>query len=169
MLIPELKSFSEDANTVVDDYSLVKKDPDTEEGQIAIADEVEQAMSKCAKENMVFFNNGEEALKEFCSSEEYAAIQEARRLGKRTYVRLGMKDDLTRRSNMACLILAREHNDPLWKKLAKIREAEKKTREAIYAKYGNQANRIAKISQREHIKDMKSMPSAPTFNLANPN
>ena len=86
---------------------------------------------------------------------------------KKTFVRLGKADDLQRRKNMACLILARENNDPLFKKLAKNRLQERKIRNAIYKRYGNKADRVAKISQKQHIKDMQKMKALPAIQFNN--
>ena len=82
-------------------------------------------------------------------------------MSKRTFVRLGKNDDLTRRKNMACLIIAREKKDPLFNKLALNRVKERQLRQQIFKKYGHMADRIAKKSQVKHIKDMKKMKALP--------
>ena len=84
-------------------------------------------------------------------------------MSKKTFVRLGKTDDLTRRTNLACLILARENKDPLWKKLAINRVNERKIRNAIYNRYRNKGARIAKLSQKQHIKDMQKMKALPAI------
>ncbi len=162
MIFEDLNAMKEAEE--ITDIDILVKDPNTAEGQEAIADEIESNMKSCALENMTYFENGEQALKEFCNSEEVAAMLEARKMSKRTFVRLGKNDDLTRRRNMACLILARENKDPLFDKLAQNRVKERKIRNAIYARYGAKAERIAKLSQKKHIVDMKKMPSMPSFN-----
>lgn len=149
----------------VNDVDLVDKNPDTQEGQEAIASEINNNLQEAALENLTFLENGEQALKEFCSSEEVQALVEARRMSKRTFVRLGKTDDLTRRKNMACLILARENKDPLFKKLALNRVQERKIRNAIYKRYDHKAERIAKLSQKQHIKDMQKMKALPAIKL----
>lgn len=128
-----------------------------------IAREVEANMQQAALENVCFFENGEEALKEFATSEAAQAMLEARKMSKRTFVRLGQNDDLTRRTNMTCLILAREKKDPLFDKLAANRIKEREIRGAIYKKYGHIAGRIAVLSQKKHIKDMRKMKSLPAI------
>lgn len=152
---------SSDEGELVD--GLVNKDPNTEEGVNSIADEVENAMQDSTLEAMSLFAGGEEALKEFCESESGQALLEARKLGKKTYVRIGKTDDLKRRTNLASLILAREHKDPLFNKLALNRVKERKLRNAIYQKYGNKAARIAKMSQVKHQKVMRKMPNFNPF------
>lgn len=148
------------------DVDMVVKDPETQEGLESIADEIETNMQQSALESMTYFENGEEVLKEFCASEEAQALLEARKMSKKTFVRLGKNDDLTRRTNMACLILAREKKDPLFNKLALNRVKEKQIRNAIYKKYQNMAKRLAMLSQKKHIQAMKQMPSI-NFNAFN--
>ena len=128
-----------------------------------IAAEVERNMQESALSNLGFFEGGEEAVNEFCQSDEAQALLEARKMAKRTFVRLGKNDDLQRRTNMGCLILAREANDPLFKKLALNRVQERKLRNVLFKKYGKKAQRIAIISQKKHIKDMKTMKALPVI------
>ena len=85
-------------------------------------------------------------------------------MSKKTFVRLGKNDDLTRRKNMACLIIAREKKDPLFNKLALNRIKERQLRQQIFKKYGNLADKIAKKSQQKHIKDMRKMPALKNLN-----
>lgn len=155
--------ITESDNTELNDIDAVNTDPDTEEGAINLASEVERACQESALQNVAFFENGEQALKEFCQSEQVQALVEARKMSKKTFVRLGKTDDLTRRTNLACLILARENKDPLWKKLAINRVNERKIRNAIYNRYRNKGARIAKLSQKQHIKDMQKMKALPAI------
>ena len=163
MIFEDLNAMKEAEE--ITDIDILVKDPNTAEGQEAIADEIESNMKSCALENMTYFENGEQALKEFCNSEVVAAMLEARKMSKRTFVRLGQNDDLTRRRNMTCLILAREKKDPLFDKLAKNRIKEREIRSAIYKKYGHMAERIAVLSQKKHIKDMRKMKSLPSIKV----
>ena len=158
-------TYVNEATDDASDVDAVVKDPDTEAGQEAMAKEIEANCRESALTNLPFFENGEQALKEFCNSEEVQALVEARKMPKKTFVRIGKDDDLTRRTNMACLILARENKDPLFDKLAKNRVMERKLRNAIYKRYMNKATRLAKISQKQHIKDMKKMAALPKITL----
>ena len=155
-------TYVNEATDDASDVDAVVKDPDTEAGQ---AKEIEANCRESALTNLPFFENGEQALKEFCNSEEVQALVEARKMPKKTFVRIGKDDDLTRRTNMACLILARENKDPLFDKLAKNRVQERKLRNQIYRRYRNKATKIAKMSQKEHIKDMQKMKALPAVNL----
>lgn len=158
-----------DANldTAEDVDGLQNKDPETEEGAENIAKEIETNIQAAALESLTYFEGGDQAIKEFCQSEEAQVLVEARKMSKRTFVRLGKVDDLTRRKNMACLIIAREKKDPLFNKLALNRVKERQLRQQIFKKYGNLADKIAKKSQQKHIKDMKKMPALKKFNPFN--
>lgn len=158
------ETLNQNVDTSLDDVVL-NKDPETAEGTDNIAKEIEANMQAAALESVSYFEGGEEAVKGFTESAEIQSLVEARKIPKKTFVRLGKADDLTRRENMACLIIAREKNDPLWKQLADIRKKERKTRNQIYARYKNQAKRIARISQKQHIKDMQHMKALPKISL----
>lgn len=134
-------------------------DPETEEGMDAIAAEIENNMQAAALESMTYFTNGEEVQKSFIESAEVQALVEAKKMSKKTFVRLNKNDDLTRRENLASLILARNAKDPLFTKLALNRKKERELRTAIFNKYGNKAKMIARRSQQAHIKNSKTLPA----------
>lgn len=136
-------------------------DPNSAEGVQAAAEEVERAIQAQALESMTYFEGGEEALKKFTESAEVQALVEARKMAKHTFVRLNKTDDLQRRTNLACLVLARAHKDPLWTKLAANRRMERKLRNAIYAKFKNKAAIVARKSQQVHIKAMRKQKDTP--------
>ncbi len=154
-------SYLNEAETDVDikdDVDDLMDDPNDDD---AMAAEVEKHMTTAALEAVSYFEGGEEAVKAFTESAEVQALVEARKLSKKTYVRLNKNDDLQRRSNLACLVLAKNHKDPLWAKLAKNRIMERKLRNAIYAKYKNKAALIARKSQVQHVKAMRKLPALP--------
>lgn len=136
-------------------------DPETEEGMKAIMDEIEGNMLAKAMEEVTFFDGGEEAQKAFTESAEVQALVEARKMSKKTFVRLNKNDDFTRRAHLASLILARNAKDSLFTQLALNRVKERKLRAAIFKKYESKAKIIAKKSQAQHIKNMKKMPALP--------
>lgn len=146
----------DDIDIVAGDY-----DPDSAEGIEAMASEVEQHMTTAALEAVSYFEGGQEAVQKLVESAEMQALVEMRKIPKQTFVRLNKNDDLHRRSRLACLVLAKKHNDPLWEKLAQNRIKEKKIRNAIYAKYGNKANIIARKSQIQHMKAARKLPDLP--------
>lgn len=149
------------ANDEVDSLVAADLDPDSTEGIEAMAAEVENHMTTTALEAVSYFEGGEEAIQHFTESADVQALVEARKMPKRTFVRLNKSDDLQRRSNLACLVLAKAHKDPLWTKLAQNRVKERKLRNAIYVKYRNKANMVARKSQLQHQKIARNLPSLP--------
>ena len=151
-----------DANVVNDiDLAANIADPETEEGMDTIAAEVENNMQAAALESVNYFEGGEEAQKSFIESAEVQALVEARKMSKKTFVRLNKNDDFLRRAHLASLILARNNKDPLFNKLALNRVKERQLRNAIFKKYESKAKLVAKKSQIQHIKAMKKMPALP--------
>ena len=100
----------------------------------------------------------DESLAEFCSPNGYGSVLvEAGKMRKKTLVRLGKNDDLSRRETMAAMTLAKRAKDPLWDKLALNRVKERELLGKIKQKYGNKANKLAKAGQKDYIKNR--MPS----------
>lgn len=97
----------------------------------------------------------EQQIKEFCESAEAEALLEKGVFKKPTLVRLGKADDLKRRQKLTAFELAKQNNDPLWKKLVKNRKEEKRLIAAIMKKYGNKAEKVAKVAQKDYIKATK--------------
>ena len=116
--------------------------------------------------------NMDELMEQFFFDEHYADSDEEKRAliesadsilleknnitNKKTLVRLNKNDDLTRRSTMAAMQIAKDKNDALWKALVKNRIQERKLLRAIKKKYGNAATRVAKIAQRNYLKGSKN-------------
>lgn len=140
-------------------------EPGSQAEEDAAAIEVEKNMLIAATESVTFFEGGEEAQKSFMESAEVQTLVEARKMSKKTFVRLNKNDDFTRRAHLASLILARNAKDPLFSKLALNRVNERKLRNAIFKKYETKAKSIAKKSQAQHVKNMKKMPALPKINI----
>ena len=162
------ENIREDATeTTGDVVDILEPDPSASDEQFmdAAANAVEALAQNAALEAVTFFEGGKEAVEKFEeaveSEGENGYVNEARRLVKKTYVRLNKSDDLQRRSHLACLVLAKAHKDPLWTKLALNRIKERKLRNAIYKKYGNKANMVAKRSQLVHIRNSRKLPALP--------
>lgn len=153
------------AGTNVVDIISGEVDPNTEDGIEALAAEVENNMQAAALESVTYFEGGEEAQKSFTESAEIQALVEARKMSKKTFVRLNKNDDFTRRAHLASLILARNAKDPLFKKLAINRMNERKLRNAIFKKYEAKSKLVAKKSQQQHIKTMKKLPALPKISF----
>lgn len=125
----------------------------------AIADQVNGYLEENALDAVAYFTNGEEFQREYVEAAN--VLTEARKLSKNTYVRLNKNDDLARRESMACILLARQSKDPLFKKYAIARHKERALRKQIFAKYRARGARIAKLSQKKHIADMRKLPPLP--------
>lgn len=92
-------------------------------------------------------------LKLWCNSEEAKALCEAGALRKPTLMRLSKQDDAKRRTKIAAYTMARNNNDPLYKKLIKYRQLWKQTSDKLVQKYGSKAARVAYKGQQEYIKN----------------
>ena len=86
--------------------------------------------------------------------EQMDVLTEAKKISRKTIVRLNKNDDLTRRTGMAALQLAKDNNDTLWKKLVKNRIMERKLLAAIRKKYANKAQLAARKGQRAYVSNV---------------
>lgn len=102
--------------------------------------------------------NSDEKRKEFVNSEHAQAMVEAGIIGRKTLVRLSKMDDLERRIGMAAIQLSKESNDSLYDQLIKVRIKERELLEKINNKYANKATRVARMGQKEYLKN--KMPVA---------
>lgn len=109
---------------------------------------------------MFFYDDisrGTEAqIKEFCESDTAKALLEKGVFKKPTLVRLGQADDLKRRNKLTAFTLAKQNKDSLWTQLVENRKKEKKLIGKIMQKYGNKAEKVAKVAQKEYIKKARS-------------
>ena len=112
--------------------------------------------------------NMDELMEQFFYDEHYADSDEEKRAliesadavlleksnisSRKTMVRLNKNDDITRRTTMAALQIAKDNNDSLWKALVKNRVQERKLIGEIVKKYGTKAERAAKVGQKEYLK-----------------
>jgi hypothetical protein len=102
--------------------------------------------------------HGSEAqIKQFCESEEAKVLTEKTVLNKPTLMRLSKTDDQKRRVKLIAYQLAKENNDPEWNKLKKYTALRKQSIRKIMKKYGKKAERVAKVAQKEYIKNSKSV------------
>lgn len=105
-------------------------------------------------------------VQEFCESELAEYLQEAQVLNKKAMMRLDKASDSKRRTKLIAYQLAKEANDPAWKKMVLFREKMKEQRAILMKKYGKKAQKIAVKAQKEYIKAAKSRPSDPTFGMS---
>ena len=99
----------------------------------------------------------EDKIHEFCQPGGVGEqlVKEAK-LSKKTLVRLNKQDDLTRRTKMGALLLAKEKNDPLYAKLVKNRQQKRDLVDKIMKKYGSKGQRVAKQAQAEYLHGNRS-------------
>lgn len=98
------------------------------------------------------FGSVSDSAKKTFIQENATFIEEGKgRVSKKTIVRLNKNDDLSRRTTMAALQIARDKNDPLWQKLVSNRVLERKLLASISKKYGAKAGIVAKVAQREYL------------------
>lgn len=98
-----------------------------------------------------------EQIREFCESPEAQILVEKQVLNKPTLHRLSAKDDLKRRIKLASYQMAKDNKDPLWDKLVKYQTLKKQYAQKILNKYGKKAERVAKIAQKNYIKNAKKV------------
>ena len=138
MLFESIMPGSTDNDFIKEEF----KDPSLLE-QVMIADEVAHLP--------------EDKIKEFCESGGVGEqlVQEGK-MSKKTLVRLNKKDDLTRRTKMGALLLAKERRDPLYDKLVKNRIQKRELVAKIMQKYGTKGEKVAKQAQAEYLHGKKS-------------
>ena len=151
-------------NVIKEDAEEILLNPG-EQSEQDVIDTVNELITAELLESITCLEGGEEAQKSFIESAEVQALVEARKMSKKTFVRLNKNDDFTRRAHLASLILARNANDPLFKKLALNRVKERQLRNAIFKKYESRAKMVARKSQVQHIKNMKKMPALPKITM----
>lgn len=99
----------------------------------------------------------EEQIKEFCQEGGVGEQLVAEgKISRKTLVRLNKQDDLTRRTKIGALLLAKENNDPLYAKLVKNRAIKKELVAKIMAKYKTKGAKVAKQAQNDFIHGKKS-------------
>lgn len=95
----------------------------------------------------------DEQKREFIESDLASILVTEGRMRKNTLVRIGQNDDLERRTSLVSLMLAKEANDPLYKKYREHRVKEKNALAQINKKYLSKSRLIAKKSQKDYIKN----------------
>lgn len=93
----------------------------------------------------------DDVINEFAHSEICEALITEGKINRKTIMKLNKNDDLSRRKKIAAYQLAKEHNDPLWRKLVANRIKERELINAIMAKYGSRGEQVAKKSQRAFL------------------
>ena len=90
--------------------------------------------------------------KAIVESEEAAVMEAKGMIGRKTLIRLNKNDDVTRRTSAAAYQMAKDANDPLWRKLMFHMEKKNEFKDKILKKYNAKAIRVAKQSQKDYLK-----------------
>ena len=153
------------------DLLLPVSNPNSEDGENKMAQTVELLMQQSALENADYFAGGDSALNEFVNYLSGLSDNEIEHLTEgvvsaaaknNTIVKLNTRNDLKRRVHLACLVLARENKDSLWKQYAVARLRERRLRAKIFQKYQKRAYAVALKSQRVHASEIQNK-KLPTF------
>lgn len=113
-----------------------------------------------------FASCSDEEKKALFESSEIAILEKKNITNKKTLVRLNKNDDITRRTTMAALQLARDNNDPLWRALKANRIKERKLLAAIERKYASKATKVARVGQREYLKNVNKPKMLKTSDIS---
>ena len=97
-----------------------------------------------------------EERKAIVESEEAAVLEAKGLIGRKTLIRLNKNDDVSRRTSAAAYQMAKDANDPLWKKLMFHMGKKNEYKEKILKKYNAKATRVAKKSQKDFMKNPAS-------------
>ena len=89
----------------------------------------------------------------FLESELAEQLVQEGKMRRNTIVFLSGKDDLSRRTKLSALQMAKDKKDPLFEKLRINRTKERAILSKIMQKYGNKGAKIAKKSQKDWIKN----------------
>ena len=93
-----------------------------------------------------------EQIREFVESDFAKVLMEKAVLKKPTMMRLSKQDDQKRRVKLMAYQLAKEANDPNFKKLKLYTAKRKECIGAIMKKYGPKAEKLATMAQKNYIK-----------------
>ena len=157
MIFSDYLKESADAPEVAVDV-LADADPDTPEGEAVMADQVEAIMQTAAMEEATFFEGGEEAVEAYRHYLESQVVTEgiiSNVAKNNNIIRLNARDDLKRRTAVACMVMAKSKHDPLFVKASKHKLLYRKYKAAIVAKYSKRAFKVARMSQAKHATEVK--------------
>lgn len=93
-----------------------------------------------------------EIRKAIVESEEAAIMEAKGMIGRKTLIRLNKNDDVNRRTSAAAYQMAKDSNDPLWRKLMFHMNKKNEFKDKILKKYNSKAIRVAKKSQKDYLK-----------------
>lgn len=101
-------------------------------------------------------NESSERMMEFAESEAGAVLMEKVALDKRIITKQSIrKMDLNRRIKLTAYLMAKQAKSADWNKLVKATKMKKMYATKILNKFGRKAEKVAKIAQRNYIKNSK--------------
>ena len=138
-----------------------------------VAKQVNVALATEAFNAAMFFDGGKEAVNSYleeskanstslASTQSYMEGVVSAVAKNNTIMQLNTRDDMKRRVRLACLIIAKQKKDPLFKKVSIYRMKERAAKKAIYTKYMNLGYKAARLSMSKHEAE-KQKASAPKF------
>ena len=99
-------------------------------------------------------------IRAFTESDEGAVLIEARKLDKKIIDKATVrKQDLHKRIVLTAFLMSKQAKSPDWAKLVKYTKLKKQYKNKILAKFGKKAERVAKIAQKNYIKNSKNAVS----------
>ena len=131
--------------SLYEQYSNIKQDEAVTESAI---DSINEAL--LIEECMSFDND---QLTAFLESDLCKQLVTEGKLRKNSIVILGKDGDLSKRKKLICLSLAKQAKDSDWTALKKNRIKERHLIGKIVKKYGAKADKLAKVSQKDWIKN----------------
>ncbi len=97
-----------------------------------------------------------ESIQEFVNSEEGSVLMEKAALDKKIVDRATVrKMDLHKRIVLTAFLMAKQAKSPDWAKLVKFTKLKKQYKNKILTKFGKKAERVAKIAQKNYIKNSR--------------
>ena len=97
-----------------------------------------------------------ESIQEFVNSEEGAVLMEKAALDKKIIDRATVrKMDLHKRIVLTAFLMAKQAKSPDWAKLVKYTKLKKMYKKRVIDKFGKKAERVAKIAQKNYIKNSR--------------
>jgi hypothetical protein len=131
--------FNEDLDLLLEDVDTDTEDDTNEEDNEDFYDESndsfegDEVLTEAAKSLGLFNEEDESILSEYYQT---------------SIVKIDKKTKIERLTKQAAIMIARENNDPMYVKLAKLNQARKFIKEKLAAKYASQAKgRVKKILQ----------------------
>lgn len=110
----------------------------------------EEVFEDCFMEDVMCLPD--ETREAYLESEEAAILEAKRLINGKTRIRMSKTDDLSRRTTLGAMHMAKRRDDPLFRKFMLHRTKSKLMKKKIVDKYGRKAERGARLSQKNYLK-----------------